>query len=258
MKRRTFVTGLGAVLGAPLAAEAQPTKTPVKVGFLAPGTMALHAAQLEAFRRGMRELGYVEGRTFVIDARYADGHLERLPMLAAEMVTAPVDVIVAVSSPGALVAKAATRTIPIVFPASSDPVGTGIVPELARPGGNVTGLSLMASDLSAKRLQVLRELAPAIGRVAIVWDASNPGMALRVRETRQAAEHLKLSFLDAGAKNFEELEAALAEVAKQRATRSWLPRSRSRADTSSASSTSSRSTACRRCTRTGATPTPAA
>jgi putative tryptophan/tyrosine transport system substrate-binding protein len=115
------------------------------------------------------------------------------------------------------VAKAATHTIPIVFPASSDPVGTGIVSELARPGGNVTGLSLMASDLSAKRLQVLRELAPAIGRVAIVWDASNPGMALRVRETRQAAEQLKLSFLDAGAKNFEELEAALAEVAKQRA-----------------------------------------
>ena len=217
MNRRAFVTGLGAVLAAPLVAEAQPTKTPVKVGFLAPGTMALHAAQLEAFRRGMRELGYVEGRTFVIDARYADGHLERLPMLAAEMVTARVDVIVAVSTPGALVAKAATHTIPIVFPASSDPVGTGIVPELARPGGNVTGLSLMASDLSAKRLQVLRELAPAIGRVAIVWDASNPGMALRVRETRQAAEQLKLSFLDAGAKNFEELEAALAEVAKQRA-----------------------------------------
>src|SRR5262249_40394393 len=108
MKRRTFVTGLGPGRGARLAAGAQATKTPVKVGFLAPGTMALHAAQLEAFRRGMRELGYVEGRTFVIDARYADGHLERLPMLAAEMVTAPVDVIVAVSTPGELVATAAT------------------------------------------------------------------------------------------------------------------------------------------------------
>ena len=200
----------------PLAASAQGTKPPVRIGFLAPGAPATARIQLNAFLDGMRELGYVEGRTFVIEYRGADGQLERLPELAAELVKARVDVIVASSTPGSLSAKAATQTIPIVFPNGSDPVGSGIVPQLARPGGNITGLSLMASEISAKRLEMLREVVPQIARVAMVWDRANPGMALRVRETRQAAEQTKVDFLDAGARNLDELEQALAQLLTRR------------------------------------------
>jgi putative ABC transport system substrate-binding protein len=196
-------------------ARAQPPRGPFKIGVLGPGLSANATRQIAAFREGMRELGHIEGRTFVLESRFGDGHPDRLPALAAELVAGGVDVIVAISTPGALPAKAATRTIPIVFPASSDPVGVGVVSQLARPGGNVTGFSLMASELSGKRLQLLREVVPNITRVAVIWDASNPGMALRVRETRQAAEQIKVGFRDAGAKNLEELEASLADLLKQ-------------------------------------------
>jgi putative ABC transport system substrate-binding protein len=200
----------------PLCASGQATKPVVRIGFLAPGAPVTARVQLDAFLEGMRELGHVEGRTFVIEYRGADGQLERLPALAAELVKARVDVLVASSTPGSLAAKAATQTIPIVFANSSDPVGSGVVSQLARPGGNITGLSLMASELSAKRLEMLRDVVPRIGRVAMVWDRANPGMALRVRETRQAAEQTKVDFLDAGARNLDELEQALAQLLTRR------------------------------------------
>ena len=127
-----------------------------------------------------------------------------------------VDVIVTASTPAAIVAKGATDKIPIVFAASSDPISTGVVASLARPGGNITGLSLMASELSAKRLELLHTLVPGLNRIAVLWDSSNPGMALRARETRTAAEQTNIAFFDAGAKNLDELEAMFATLSKQR------------------------------------------
>jgi putative ABC transport system substrate-binding protein len=123
---------------------------------------------------------------------------------------------VTASTPASLAAKQATAKIPIVFAASSDPISTGVVATLARPGGNVTGLSLMASDLSAKRLELIHILVPQVSRIAVLWDSSNPGMALRVRETKAAAEQSKVAFFDAGARDLDGLEAMFAELSKQR------------------------------------------
>ena len=138
-----------------------------------------------------------------------------LPGLAATLVTHKVDLIVTVGTPGCLAAKAATKTIPIVFASSSDPLSTGVVDNLARPGGNITGLSSMAADLSAKRLELLQMLLPGISRIAVLWDASNPGMALRVRETQLAADRSTIAFQDAGARDLDGLEASFAELAER-------------------------------------------
>jgi putative tryptophan/tyrosine transport system substrate-binding protein len=164
----------------------------------------------------MRELGYVEGRTVQTEYLYADGQFDRLPGLAEKLVDHKVDLIVTASTPASLAAKRATRNIPIVFAASSDPISTGVVASLAHPGGNVTGLSLMASDLSAKRVELLQTLVPRLGRMAVLWDSSNPGMALRARETRAAAERVGIVFFDAGAQNLDGLEAMFAELSKQK------------------------------------------
>jgi putative ABC transport system substrate-binding protein len=163
----------------------------------------------------MRELGYIEGRTVETEYVYADGHFDRLPDLASKLVDHKVDLIVTASTPATIAAKRATKKIAIVFAASSDPISTGIVASLAHPGGNVTGLSLMSADLSAKRLELLHELVPRLGQIAVLWDSSNPGMALRVRETRAAAEQSKVVFFDAGARNLDELTAMFAELTKR-------------------------------------------
>jgi putative ABC transport system substrate-binding protein len=164
----------------------------------------------------MRELGYVEGRNVETEYLYADGRIDLLPGHAATLVAHKVDLIVTAGTPGCLAAKQATTITPIVFAVSSDPLSTGVVTSLARPGGNITGLSLMASDLSAKRLELLRNLLPGFGRVAVLWDSSNPGMALRVRETEHAAEQLKIVFFDAGARDLDGLEASFATLSEQR------------------------------------------
>jgi putative ABC transport system substrate-binding protein len=126
-----------------------------------------------------------------------------------------VDLIVTASTPAIIALKRATEEIPVIFAASSDPVSTGVVASLARPGGNITGLSLMASDLSAKRLELIAALVPRVSRIGVLWDSSNPGMALRVRETRAAAEQFKIDFFDAGARDLHQLEAMFVEVAKR-------------------------------------------
>ena len=214
--RRIFLTGSVALLAALRGAEAQQARRLPRIGWLGTGTVATAERGLTPFREGMKALGHVEGQTYVLESRYADGRRERLRELAAELVKVPVDVLVVSGTPGALAAKEATTTIPIVFPNSSDPVGTGVVASLARPGGNATGLSLMASDLSGRRLALLRELIPGMGRVAILWDSSNPGMALRVNETQSAATQAKLTLYDAGARNLDELEASFARMRDQR------------------------------------------
>jgi putative tryptophan/tyrosine transport system substrate-binding protein len=164
----------------------------------------------------LREFGYAEGKNTVIERRFAEGKLDLLPGLAAELVGLSVDVIVTVGSPATIAAKRATSTVPIVFAATSDPVGIGVVASLARPGGNATGNSLMAPELSAKRLELLHDLAQQMSHIAILWDSSNPGMAERVHETQIAADQSRVLLQIVGPRNLDELEAAFEQLRKQR------------------------------------------
>ena len=176
MNRRAFVTGLGAVLAAPLAAHAQPAGTVRRIGYLSSGSATSIPRNVEEFRQGLRELGLVEGQDIVIDYRFAEGRFDRLPDLAAELVRLKVDVIVAVPTPPAVAAKNATRTIPIVIISAGDPVGLGLVASLARPGGNVTGLSFSVGvETFGKGLELLKEAVPKVRRVAVLSNPSQSG-----------------------------------------------------------------------------------
>ena len=178
-------------------AEAQqPARIP-RIGILIAPSASFFSARVEAFRQRLRELGYVEGKNIVIEYRYAEGKLERLPDLAAELVQLKVDVIVTAPGPGVLTAKKASATIPIVFTDAADPVGTGIVSSLARPGGNITGLSVMAPDLDGKRLELLKEAFPKVARVAFLWmrSGSRGNPALTDMEAAAKALGVKLQSL---------------------------------------------------------------
>ncbi|HEY2246937.1 MAG TPA: ABC transporter substrate-binding protein [Bradyrhizobium sp.] len=211
MQRREFMALLGgATVLLPLAARAQRR---VKIGILDTG---LGAAFSVPFMRKLEQLGYVEGKNVVIERRSAEGKPELLNSLAEELVRAQVDVIVTAGTPAGFAAKKATSTIPIVLGANSDPVGVGLVASLAHPGGNATGNSLMAPDLSAKRLDILHTLAPGLSRFAILWDSSNPGMAARVRETRIAADQSRILLHTVGPTNLDELDAAFADLLSAR------------------------------------------
>ena len=199
---------------APIAASAQQAGRVPRVGFLSPGTAA--SAPNAAFRHGLRELGYVEGQNLTVEYRWGDGDAARLPALAAELVRLRVDVLVATSNPAILAATQATRSIPIVFTASSDPVATGLVASLAHPGGNVTGLSLVTPELSGKRLQLLREALPQLSRVALLWDAGHVGMADRVRETETAARQLGVTLRVEWVQDPAGLDRAFAALAQAR------------------------------------------
>src|SRR6266567_5845268 len=167
--RRTFLAGTGAVLlAAPLAAEAQQAAKSARIGTLA-ANLAASPHLTEAFLQGLRDLGYAEGRNVVIEYRDAEGKYERLPALATELVALKVDVIVVTSTPAALAVKQATRTIPIVFTWAADPGGSGLVTSLARPGGNITGLSFFSPELVGKRLELLKQAVPGVSRVAVLW-----------------------------------------------------------------------------------------
>jgi putative ABC transport system substrate-binding protein len=169
MNRRAFLTALsGGLLAAPLAAEAQQAAKVARIGYLA-ASLAATPHLPEAFRQGLRDLGYVEGRNVVIEYRDAEGKFERLPALAAELVAIKVDVVLAPPTVAALAAKQATRTLPIVFAAVADPVGSGLVTSLARPGGNITGLSNLAPELVGKCLEQLTQAVPGVSRVAVLW-----------------------------------------------------------------------------------------
>jgi putative tryptophan/tyrosine transport system substrate-binding protein len=217
LNRRNLLVALGTTAFAvPDSSAQQHPGKPPHIGWLVPTTQAEWEGLLEEYRLGMRALGYIEGRTVETEYLYADGHFDRLPDLAAKLVEHKVDLIVTSSTPAIMAAKRTTEKIPVVFAASSDPISTGLVASLARPGGNITGLSLMASDLSAKRLELIHTLVPGLSNIAVLWDSSNPGMALRARETRAAAEQSKIAFFDAGAHNLDELTAMFAELTKQK------------------------------------------
>jgi putative ABC transport system substrate-binding protein len=194
MRRREFITLIGAAAAAsslcwPLVAHGRQAGTIRTIGILSAGSTTLGAVYA-ALADALRELGWIEGKNVAFEHRYADNRLERLPELAAELVRLNVDVIVAMGTLAPLAARQATRTIPIVMGAAGDPVGSGLVLSLARPGGNITGMSLMAPDLGGKRLELLKELLPRLSRVAVLWNAANPYPALVFKETQAAGQTL--------------------------------------------------------------------
>jgi putative ABC transport system substrate-binding protein len=215
MRRRKFVALLGgAVATWSIIAHAQRL---IKIGLLNTGGQTGGDSTFfnQPFMSKLEELGYREGKNLIVERRFAEGNAKRLDDFAAELVRQQVDVIVTVGTPAGFAAKQATSTIPIVLGGNSDPVGVGLVASLARPGGNITGNSLMAPELSAKRLDVLRRLDPGISRFAILWDSSNPGMASRVRETEIAADRSHVFLHTVGPRNLDELEAAFADLLSQ-------------------------------------------
>jgi putative ABC transport system substrate-binding protein len=191
MKRRAFITLLGGAAAMwPLSARGQQPKRPT-IGFLGPVTASIWGAWTATFVQRLRELGWIEGRTVAIEYRWTEGRVERLAELAAELVRLKVDVIVTVGA-AAFAAKQATSDIPIVLALVGDPVGTGLVASLARPGGNVTGLSYQSTDLAGKRLELLREVIPDLRRVAIIADAGNPTSVRELDEVQGKAHALGL------------------------------------------------------------------
>jgi putative ABC transport system substrate-binding protein len=202
-----------------VAAEAQQTKRIPRIGFLlSAGDPSGQSAIVDAFRKGLRDLGYIEGNNILIEYRYGLGKLDQIPGLVAELVQAKVDVLVVSSLVGIRAAKQATKSIPIVMLTSVDPVATGIVESLARPGGNITGLASLGRDLSAKRVELLKELIPGISRVGILWDPDAPGPALAFKEYEAAAQAFKLRLLslEVHAPN-PDFEGAFQAAAKSRA-----------------------------------------
>src|SRR5262249_17998574 len=206
-------------LVAPLAAEAPPAGQVYRIGWLRPGTPLVGRANVEAFQQGLRDLGYVEGQPFGIENRWAEDHYERPPALAAELVRLQVDVMIAVSAPAVLAAKQATQTIPIVLVGVFDPVRQGLVASLARPGGNVTGLTISTGpELWGKRLELLKEAVPRISRVGFLHDASSPfggnrALALDVLETVSQAQGW--TFHDLKVRERDECDSVLAALSQE-------------------------------------------
>src|SRR6476659_3848859 len=215
MRRREFIALLGGVAVTwPLAANAQ-SKTP-RNGFMSNSTAALEANLVDAFREGLREHGYEEGRNIVIEYRWADGKYERFPALVAELIAANVEVIVTAGTPAALAMKKATTTVPLVMVAVGDPVGTGLVPSLARPGANLTGLSSVAPDLEGKRLQLLREVVPTLSHVAMFINSLNPFHVSSMRQARAAAQTMGIKLQLHDIRKSEDLDDAFAAIRKER------------------------------------------
>jgi putative ABC transport system substrate-binding protein len=223
MDRRAFIGTLaGGLLAPPLVADAQTAPTIAKIGLLSVTTPVVLASSIEAFRQALRGLGHVEG-TFVLEVRYGDGRFERLPELARELVGLNMDVILATSDVVIAAIKRETQTIPIVMVFSTDPMGTGFVASLARPGGNVTGLSNISSELSRKRLELLREAVPGLSRVAALWNPDVRGALLDYKETEGAARLLRLELQSVEVSRAEDLDRAFSAVTKQRAQALVLP-----------------------------------
>jgi len=207
------VLALGIIL-APLATDAQQATPTPKIGYLA--SFSSTGGGIDAFRDALREHGYIDGKNVVVEPRFAEGHYDRLPALAAELVRLKVDVIVAVTTPAAVVAQRTTATIPIVFTFSSDPVRNGLVASLARPGGNLTGLTDITAELVQRRLALLKDLAPRVTRVGVLRNPDNPGVAIASDELESAARRLGLELYGADVRNAGDVEPAFAVLMKAR------------------------------------------
>jgi putative ABC transport system substrate-binding protein len=215
LDRRRFLRAMSVgLLAVPLAAEAQQTGKVPRIGILSGG--APGSGGVRVLLEALRDVGLAEGRGAVFDIRYTEGRTERFSVFAAELVNLRVDILIAAGTPGAIAAKQATSTIPVVMVAVSDPVGSQLVASLARPGGNITGLSLLAPELSAKRLDLLKQALPQVSRIAVLWNVSNEGMMLRFRETQTAARSLGVTLESVGVRTPDEFAEAFGRLTKGR------------------------------------------
>jgi len=210
-----FIITLGILLGS-LAAQAQQTGNVYRIGFLGNSTAALEANLVGPFREGLRDLGYVEGRNVLIEYRWAEGKYDRFPALIGELLALKVAVIVTAGTPATLAVKKATTSVPVVMTAVGDPVGTGIVPSLSHPGGNITGLTAISTEMDAKRLELLREVVPSVSYIALLWNAASPLQVLAEKQVQAAAQVLRMRVLSLGVKTEEEIKSALAVMARER------------------------------------------
>jgi putative ABC transport system substrate-binding protein len=217
VNRRAFLVGSAALLAAPCDARAQTPRKMARVGRLSPLSAEVDAPFTTAFRQALQELGWADGRSFTLVARFAEGRAERLPQLAASLVQDGVDVILAGSNPGALAAKNATKIVPIVMVTTGDPIGGGIVSSLAHPGGNVTGLTALGGALSAKRLEALKGALPDLQRVAVLANPTAPYTGPFLDERAAVARDLGLKLQVHEARNRGELEPAFVAMARERA-----------------------------------------
>jgi putative ABC transport system substrate-binding protein len=220
MERRTFLGVIaGGLLAAPLAVEAQPAGKMARVGLLSDESPSLSSELLssETFSRALHDLGWGEGQQVTFERRYSAGKNEILPDLAAELVHLKVDVLVAIGTPAARAARYATETIPIVFARVGDPVGSWLVQSFARPGGNVTGVSIVTVDLGPKRLELLRAAIPGVAQVGVLWDPSFPPAAPELKEIESAARSLRVELRSVGVQRPEEFEGALLAMTSHHA-----------------------------------------
>jgi putative ABC transport system substrate-binding protein len=218
MNRRVFLSALaGGLLAAPLAAEAQRPANVPRIGYLSADDPAAASHLVEAFRQGLRNLGYVEGENVFIEFRFANGKYDRLPNLASELVSHRVDVIIAFTIPATRAAKNATTAIPIVFAQVLDPVDAGLVASLARPGANATGVSVMVEELGGKYLELLKEVAPRISRVAVLWEPAQPAGALLLRHIERAAASLGVQLQPIKVHGPNDFDSAFSSVTRMRA-----------------------------------------
>jgi putative ABC transport system substrate-binding protein len=213
MNRRAFITLLGGAAAWPIAAGAQHA---AKIGYLGSGTASANATRVEALRGGLRELGWVEDRNVVIEFRWADD-VAQLPALAAELARMKVDVIFANSSTQVEAARQATQAIPIVFANHADPIGVGHVASLSRPGGNITGLSMLLTDLAAKELEILSQALPIAKRLGVLWNPTTPSHTPALRSVEAASEKLGIQLVPLHARSAEDFDGAFAIMAQQRA-----------------------------------------
>ena len=217
MIRREFITLLGgAAVSWPRVVRAQQMEKVPRIGYLGRSSPSLEPHFVEAFRQKLRELGHIEGENIAIEYRWAEGQDDRLPDLAAELVRLQPNVIVTTGTPGIIAAQQATKTIPIVFASSGDPVRSGLVASLARPGGNATGFTILGPELEGKRLELLKEAVPVLSRIAVLWNAANPAIEFFFQEMQPAATALGLLLQPAvevrQAADFERAFATISEA----------------------------------------------
>jgi putative ABC transport system substrate-binding protein len=218
MRRREFLGAAGGAAIWPLTAWAQQPKI-FRLGYLDPGVRSDPPVQnlRRQFLLGLRDLGAIEGRDFIMEDRNADGHLERLQPLASDLASLPVDILVAAGGEASIcAAMQATDQIPIVMTISADPIGSGIIASLARPGGNVTGMSALASEMAGKRIELLKEVLPGVLRVAVLWNSDNKSKIVEWKDTQAAAKTTGLTLISAEARTAEQLEPALGWILRER------------------------------------------
>jgi putative tryptophan/tyrosine transport system substrate-binding protein len=214
MRRREFVGLAGGTVAIwPLVARAQRPKPPT-IGYFGASTAAAEKLRTDAFVQHLAELGWIDGHTVAIEYRWADSRTERFPEIAADLVQLSVDIIVPTATAPAFACKRATTVIPIVFPLTGDPLGTGLVASLAKPGGNITGLSNQATDLAGKRLEILREIAPGLRRLAVLANAGYPGRITEIADIRAAARTLNVDVSDHDIRSFDDIALAFDAMAK--------------------------------------------